>query len=146
MLLCFTVVSKYFFSSSSCCHLSRKNMKALVVPSCPILCNPTGCSSPGSSFHCILQARILAWVAFPSPGIKPTSLELQADSLPSESPGRPRTPLKSGRSLWHLCRCLFLLLFNSFIQQLFSERFPDTGIILDAKRHGSEQNQQIPCL
>ena len=29
-----------------------------VTPSCPTLCNPIGCSSPGSSVHGILQARV----------------------------------------------------------------------------------------
>ena len=43
--------------------------------------------------HGILSARILEWVAFPfpgdlpDPGIKPRPPALQADSLPSESPG-----------------------------------------------------------
>jgi len=43
----------------------------------------------------ILQARILEWVAipspgdFPDPGIKPGSPTVQADSLPSEPPGKP---------------------------------------------------------
>ena len=43
------------------------------------------CSPPGSSEHVILQARILGWVPFatpgdlPDPGIKPWSPELQAD-------------------------------------------------------------------
>ena len=32
----------------------------------PTLCDPTGCSPPGSSVHEILQARILEWVAMPS--------------------------------------------------------------------------------
>ena len=51
-------------------------------------------SSPWVSFvHGILQARMLEWV-FPSPGdfpnpIKPRHHSLQADSLPSESPGKP---------------------------------------------------------
>ena len=42
----------------------------------------------------ILQARILEWVSIPSPGdlpdpqIKPGSLALQADSLPSQPPGK----------------------------------------------------------
>ena len=35
------------------------------------LCNPLDCSPPGSSVHGILQARILEWVAFPSPGDLP---------------------------------------------------------------------------
>ena len=34
-----------------------------VAQSCPTLCNPMGCSPPGSSIHGILQARILEWVA-----------------------------------------------------------------------------------
>ena len=44
----------------------------------------------------ILQARILEWVALPSPrdlsnpGIKPRSPSLQEDSLPAEQPGKPR--------------------------------------------------------
>ena len=35
----------------------------LVAQSCPALCDPLGCSSPRSSVHGILQARILEWVA-----------------------------------------------------------------------------------
>ena len=34
-----------------------------VTQSCPILCNPTDCSLPGSSIPGILQAGILEWVA-----------------------------------------------------------------------------------
>ena len=44
----------------------------------------------------ILQARIMEWVAMPfplgdlpNPGIEPRSPALQADSLPSEPPGKP---------------------------------------------------------
>ena len=44
----------------------------------------------------ILQAKILEWVAMPSPpvdlpnpGIEPRFPALQADSLPSEPPGKP---------------------------------------------------------
>ena len=53
-------------------------------------------SPPGSSVHGILQARILEWVLFPSPGdlpdpgIKPRYPTLQADALTSEPPGKPR--------------------------------------------------------
>ena len=53
------------------------------------------CSTLGSSVDGILQARILEWVAVPSPRnlpnpeIKPGSSTLQADSLPSEPPGKP---------------------------------------------------------
>ena len=38
-------------------------MCVLVAHSCPILCNPMGCSLPGSSAQGILRARILEWVA-----------------------------------------------------------------------------------
>ena len=41
------------------------------VPLCPTLCNPMDCNPSGSSVHGILQARILEWVAFPSPGDLP---------------------------------------------------------------------------
>ena len=48
----------------------------------------------GSSGHGIFQARILEWVFpspgdLPDPGIEPGSPTLQADSLPSEPPGKP---------------------------------------------------------
>ena len=36
-----------------------------VAQSCPTFCNPMDYSSPGSSVHGILQARILEWVAIP---------------------------------------------------------------------------------
>ena len=35
----------------------------LCAPLCPALCDPVGCSPPGSSVHGILQARRLEWVA-----------------------------------------------------------------------------------
>ena len=42
--------------------------------------------------HGILQARILKWIAFPSSrgSSWPRSPTLQADSLPSEPPGKPK--------------------------------------------------------
>jgi len=62
----------------------------LVAQSCPTLCNPMDYRPPGSSVPGILQARILEWVAFPSPGDLPSSgfemgsPSLQTHSLPSE--------------------------------------------------------------
>ena len=50
--------------------------------------------------HGILQARILEWVAYPSPvdlpnpGTEPGSLTLQADSLPTELSGKPNREAK----------------------------------------------------
>ena len=46
-------------------------MYVLVAQSCPTLYDPMDFSLPGSSVHGILQARILEWVAFPSPGDLP---------------------------------------------------------------------------
>ena len=63
---------------------------------CPTLCNPMGCSLPGSSVRGIFQARVLEWVSMsfsgdlPDPGIEPGSPALQADALPSEPPGKSK--------------------------------------------------------
>ena len=66
-------------------------VKVKSAQSCPTLCDPMDYTVYG-----ILQARILEWVAFPSPGdlpnpgIKPRSPTLQADSLPAEPQGKPK--------------------------------------------------------
>ena len=78
------------------CNVFIKVMMYLVAQSRQTLCNPVDCSSPGSSVCGILQARILEWVPcpppgdLPDPGIKPWSPVLQADSLPSDPPGKPK--------------------------------------------------------
>ena len=41
----------------------KSQSESEVAQSCPTLCNPVGCSPPGTSVHGILQARILEWVA-----------------------------------------------------------------------------------
>ena len=64
-----------FFSMFFVCALCAKLLQL-----CPTLCNPMGCSQPGSSVHGILQTRMLEWVAMPfsrdlpDAGIEPTSL------------------------------------------------------------------------
>ena len=75
--------------------LERKKVKMLASQSCPSLCIPMVCSPPGSSVRGILQARILGWVAvyfiqgiFPTQGSNLGLLQVQADSLPSEPPGK----------------------------------------------------------
>ena len=62
-------------------------------------------STPGSSVHGILQARILEWVIFSSSmgifltqGLNPWLLHWQADSLPPNHPGNTR--------IWNFCCCL----------------------------------------
>ena len=59
------------------------------------------CSLPRSSVHEILHAEYWSGLLFPSPGdlpdsgIKARSPELQADSLPSELPGKAPTSLRN---------------------------------------------------
>ena len=77
------------FWTHVCCGL------CLVAQSCLTLCDPTDYSPPGFSAHWILQARILEWVAMPSsrgssqPRDRTQVSHMQADSLPSEPPGKP---------------------------------------------------------
>ena len=67
----------------------------LVSQSCLTLCDPVDCNPPDSSVCGILQARILERVAISPPGDLPDPewnlnlLHWQADSLPSERPGKP---------------------------------------------------------
>ena len=66
------------------------------LQSCLTLCDSMDCSPPDSSVHGILQARILEWLPFPSPGdlpnpgIKPLSPALQTGSLPRNHQGSLR--------------------------------------------------------
>ena len=81
-------------------------MKVLVTQSCLTLCDPTDCSLPGSPVHTILQARILECVATSfSRGssfsrIKPVFPILQADSWPSEPPGKPNLRWEGAKCAW----------------------------------------------
>ena len=69
-----------------------------VSQSCLTLCNPMDCSQQDSSVHGILQARILEWVAIPfsrgSSSPRDQTPTLQADSLLSEPPGKPKVKYK----------------------------------------------------
>ena len=66
------------------------------------VCDLMDYSPSGSSVHGVLQARYRSGLPFPSPGdlpnprIKPGSPALQADSLPSEPPGKPSGPNSEG--------------------------------------------------
>ena len=50
---------------------AAKHSESEVTQSYPTLCDPMDCSLPGSSIHGILQARVLEWLSFPSPGDLP---------------------------------------------------------------------------
>ena len=80
-------------------HFSREPQCVGAPPlqSCPPLRSPMDGSPPGSSVHGILQARILEWVAMPSPrgSSRPRDLtfvscvlHLQAGSLLLAPPGK----------------------------------------------------------
>ena len=69
-----------------------------LLQSCLTLCDPMGCSPPGSSVHGILQARILEWVAMLSSRVSSWPrdrtqvsylLQWQAGSLPLVPSGKP---------------------------------------------------------
>ena len=70
-------------------------MVVVVVLLLCLTCDLMHCCSPGFSDHGTLQARILGGLLFPSPGnlsspgIELASPALQAESLPTELPGKP---------------------------------------------------------
>ena len=74
----------------------ERKWKVLFTQSCSTLWDPMHCSPPGSSVHRILQARMLEWVAIPfsrgfsQPRDQPGSPALQAHSLSTKPPGKPR--------------------------------------------------------
>ena len=57
------IVSYISWKLSVCKGTCHACMHTKSLQSCLTLCNPMECSSPGSSVHGILQARILEWVA-----------------------------------------------------------------------------------
>ena len=87
-----------YYKRCSCFFIiykSTESVKVLVVQSCPTLCDPMDCKparllcpwdSPGKNTgvgcHALLQGGL------PHPGMEPLSPALQADSLPSEPPGK----------------------------------------------------------
>ena len=68
-----------------------------VAQLCLTLWDPMDCSPPGSSPMGFSKQEYWSGLPFPSPGdlpdpgIKPRSPALQADALPSEPPGKPRS-------------------------------------------------------
>ena len=113
----------------------------LVTQSCLTVCNPMDCSPPGSSvqgifpgkntgvgLHALLQGNL------PSLGIEPRSPPLQADSLPSEPPGKPKNTgvgtlsllkgifltQKSNQGLLHCRWILYQLSYQGSLKSLIS--------------------------
>ena len=85
--------------------LDLTKKKVLVAKSCLILCDPMDCSSPGSSVHGILQARILEWVAIAfsgdlsDKGSNPALLHCRQILYHLRHQGNPRFLIKNGP--WH---------------------------------------------
>ena len=88
-------------------YVWKVKMDVLVAQSCLTLWDPMDCSPPGSPVHGILQARIFPSPEdLPDPGIKPASLSLQADSLPSEPSEKQICISQSVSSVAKLCPTL----------------------------------------
>ena len=87
-----------FLKSQCYTHIMIRELHcSLVTKLCPTLCDPMGCSLPGSSIHGVSQARILEWVTifllhgiFSSQGLNLHLLHRQADSLLLSHQGSPR--------------------------------------------------------
>ena len=77
-----------------------KKSEVKIAQSCPTLCD-----SLEDTFHGILQARVLEWVAFPfsrgssQPRDQTRSPTLQADSLPAEPQGKLERVWRKGKLL-----------------------------------------------
>ena len=74
------------------CSTSLVVKRSGVIQLCPTLCDSMNCSLPGSSIHCIFQARVLEWVAISfSKGSSQSRDQTQISctatgALPSEPP------------------------------------------------------------
>ena len=104
-----------------------------VIQSCPTLCDPMGCSPPGSSVCGIYQSRVLECVLFPSPrdlpspGIKPASLAppvLAGGFFTTHThPEGPQNPCEcmGGMSLFLCFPPFYLSLHKFYFQLCFSD-------------------------
>ena len=78
----------------------------LVTQSCPTLCNSMDFSLPGPRPWAFSRQQYLSGLLgppsgnLPNPGIEPRSPILQADSLPSEPPGKPKNTRVGNLSLF----------------------------------------------
>ena len=81
------------------------NHLCMCAESCLTLCDPMGCSLPGSSVHGIFQARILEWVAiYCSRGYSPPRDQTQMSGISALAsrffttaiPGKPSITLDKG--------------------------------------------------
>ena len=108
--------------------------------SCPTLCHLMDCSTPGSSVHVILQARILEWVQFRSaaqsyPTLQLHGLPITRIPCPSPTPGAGSNscPLSQwchpiiSSSVVHFCLQSFLASGSFPVSQIFSSGGQNIG-------------------
>ena len=108
--------------------------------SCPTLCHLMDCSTPGSSVHVILQARILEWVQLSSAAQSYPTLQLHGlpiTRLPCPSPtpgaGSNSCPLSQwchpiiSSSVVHFCLQSFLASGSFPVSQIFSSGGQNIG-------------------
>ena len=130
-------------------------MKSEVAQLCSTLCNSMDCSPPGSSVHGNLQTRMLGWVTMPpsrgssQPRDQTQVPTLQAYSLPTEPPGKPKNTgvgslslllgifltQKSNRGLLH-CR--------QILYQLSYQGSPQEYLINHKKQYSPNINKTTP--
>ena len=89
----------------------QPKVKVLVAQSCPTLLTPWIVALQAPLFHGNFQARILEWVAIPfsrgSSLLRDETRVLQADSLPSEPPGKPSLKPKWLKYSLSLSHCIY---------------------------------------
>ena len=80
-----------------------------VAQLCPTLCDPVDHSPPGSSVHGVSRQVFWSGLPLPSPGdlpnsgIEPRSPMSQADSLPPEPLGKPKSVHSALVFTTHIC-------------------------------------------
>ena len=103
-------------------------MKVFVAQSCPTLCTtpwivtqqaPLSMGFSKQGYWSGLPVHSPG--DLPDPGMEPRSPALQADSLPSEPPGKPHRPMdhiiKHAYTLWYQVTTLTAKVLNCFLQQ-----------------------------
>ena len=108
--------------------------------SCPTLCHLMDCSTPGSSVHVILQARILEWVQLSSAAQSYPTLQLHGlpitrlpCPLPTPGAGSNSCPLSQwchpiiSSSVVHFCLQSFLASGSFPVSQIFSSGGQNIG-------------------
>ena len=123
---------------------------------CLTLCDPVGCSPPGSSVHGIFQARVLEWfaISFSRGSSRLRDLtqvsRTEADALPCELPGKIRKMQELGFNPW--VRKIpwrrkgqptpVSLLGKSHVERRLAGCSPCSGKELDTTKHPHMQQPQ----